>query len=85
MGKLVDLLKIEDVIRNPALAQGLTKDCSGCDPYTPYHQQRESCTVCGGTGQEPLAIAVIAQEIAEAKAEGSNGNGKKKKRSSLID
>jgi hypothetical protein len=70
MGReLTGTLEVEDVINDPSLAEGLTKECSACYPLTPYHQERENCTVCGGSGEEPLAIAQIAKEIAEAKAQ----------------
>jgi len=46
-----------------------TKECSNCDPDVPGHEEKPSCTVCKGTGREPLSFAAAYAEICESKRE----------------
>jgi hypothetical protein len=66
-------LDFAKVLKDPSLVEGLTKACEACDPWTPHHQERESCTTCLGTGEEPLSFHQIALEINDS----MTGNDKK--------
>jgi hypothetical protein len=79
MGALAFKIKdIDDDVASFEQTCAATKECSGCDPDIPGHQERASCTVCSGTRREPLSFAAAYAEVVESKREEAcqkqNGN-----------
>lgn len=69
MGALA--LKMKDLDEDdfsPEIAAA-TKECSGCDPDVPGHENRATCSVCKGTGREKLSFAAAFAEIIASKQE----------------
>jgi hypothetical protein len=65
--------KLQEIEDNPSLIEGVTKECSGCDPDSPRCVPREKCTVCKGTGREGLALVEILQELKDNRKVGEDG------------
>lgn len=64
--------KIKNLDESKLAAHGTpTKVCSSCDPDVPGHQNRPSCTVCRGTGREPLSFMSTLLELSESRREAS--------------
>lgn len=61
--------KISDVEADASLVAGLTKICFDCDPDNPRAVARKNCATCGGTGEQALAAAQIAEELGAARME----------------
>jgi hypothetical protein len=61
--------QISDVEADASLVSGLTKICFDCDPDNPRAVKQKNCITCGGTGQQALAAAQIAEELSAARAE----------------
>ena len=65
--------KIKNLNEDKLAAHGApTKDCSGCDPDVPGHQNRASCTVCRGTGRELLSFTSTFMELSESRKEAAS-------------
>jgi len=50
-------------------ASSLRVSCANCDPDNPRGVPRAKCRKCGGTGQRPVALADIVQEIHSSRME----------------
>jgi hypothetical protein len=60
--------KIKNLNEDKLTARGApTKDCSGCDPDVPGHQNRSSCIICRGSGREPLSFMSTFTELSESR------------------
>lgn len=69
MSALAHAIKIEDIEADETLVAEATKDCFACDLDNPRRVKRETCSVCKGTGREPLAALEISRELRESKKE----------------
>jgi hypothetical protein len=72
-------LKIKDLDEDALASSGSqnfgspTKECSGCDPDVPGHEERATCSVCKGTGRESLSFAAAYAEVCESRRAEESG------------
>lgn len=65
--------KIKNLDEDKLAARGTpTKLCSGCDPDVPGHQERRTCTVCKGSGREPLSFMGTLLELTASRKEAAS-------------
>ena len=61
-------------------ASDLTVSCASCDPDNPRAVPRRSCKRCRGTGQSPVGLVSVIEEIQSSRLELLTG-GKDRRRS----
>jgi hypothetical protein len=93
MAALARAFKITEIEENPELIKGATKACFGCDLDNPKRVDRSACKTCGGTGEEAISAAEIANELkaskklptSEKQAARGKGGGRKRALKSVED